>query len=74
MRNAACATEDPAVFFPTGNSDATAAQVAVAKAICARCPVREDCLDFALLTNQQYGVWGGMDEDERRALRRSWRQ
>jgi WhiB family redox-sensing transcriptional regulator len=47
------------------------AQTAAAKAVCARCPVREPCLDWALETNQGSGVWGGMSEDERRAYRRS---
>jgi hypothetical protein len=38
----------------------------------AACPVRGECLDFALLTNQDSGVWGGTSEDERRKLRRAW--
>ena len=41
-----------------------------AKAICAGCPVRLDCLIFALEANQQFGIWGGYDEEERRELRR----
>ena len=45
-----------------------------AKAVCAGCPVRKDCLEFALDTSQEYGIWGGYDEDERRPLRRQWRR
>lgn len=40
-----------------------------AKAVCARCPVRPQCLDYALIANEA-GVWGGMSEDERRQRRR----
>ena len=41
-----------------------------AKAICRGCPVREACLDFALRTNQLFGIWGGLSERERRRVRR----
>jgi len=41
-------------------------QITQAKAICADCPVRQQCLAFALDTRQVHGVWGGMSEDERR--------
>lgn len=44
-----------------------------AKALCAQCPVRENCADYAMTTNQDYGVWGGMTTPERRKIRRSWR-
>ena len=36
------------------------------------CPVKEPCLEFALSTNQDSGVWGGTSEEERRKLRRAW--
>jgi WhiB family redox-sensing transcriptional regulator len=62
---AACRDVDTAVFFPE-----TESEVATAKAICAACPVREACLDFALITRQDDGVWGGLDENERRRVRR----
>lgn len=64
-KGAACRDLDTAIFFPE-----TDEAVAVAKAICAGCPVREACLDFALITRQDDGVWGGMDENERRRVRR----
>lgn len=68
---AACRGEDPELFFPVGSSEPAAlAQIAGAKAICARCPVREACLRFALYTGQDYGIWGGLTEDERRRLQR----
>ena len=46
---------------------------AEAKAICAGCPVRDACLAYALDTGEAYGVWGGLSEDERRALLRQRR-
>jgi WhiB family redox-sensing transcriptional regulator len=48
-------------------------QIAAAKAVCAGCDVRADCLEFAISTNQEYGIWGGTSEEERRVLRRQWR-
>ena len=62
---AACRDVDTAVFFPE-----TESEVAAAKAVCATCPVRDACLDFALITRQDDGVWGGLDENERRRIRR----
>ena len=46
---------------------------AKAKAICARCPVRDACLAYALDTGEAFGVWGGLTEDERRAMLRQRR-
>jgi hypothetical protein len=46
----------------------------IAKAVCARCPVQRPCLTYALATRQEFGIWGGRDEDERRLLHRQWRQ
>jgi len=43
-----------------------------AKAICAACPVMDDCLSYALETNQRSGIWGGTTEKERKSLRRKW--
>lgn len=69
-RQAACRDADPELFFPVGSAGPALAQAAEAKAVCARCPVREACLNFALSTGQDYGIWGGLTEDERRNLRR----
>lgn len=68
---AACTDEDPELFFPLGTTGPALDQVERAKAVCARCPVTEPCLEWALSTNQDAGVWGGLTEEERRSLRRS---
>jgi WhiB family redox-sensing transcriptional regulator len=69
--DAACKDEDPDVFFPIGTTGIAVDQVEDAKRICARCPVQEPCLEFALASNQDAGVWGGLTEDERRTLKRA---
>lgn len=68
--HAACRKEDPELFFPVGTSGPALLQVTEAKAVCRRCPVTAQCLNWALRTGQVAGVWGGMSEDERRALKR----
>ena len=72
--DAACADADPTLFFPVGATGAAVEQIERAKEVCAGCPVAQECLIFAVTTNQEYGVWGGLDEDERREVRRSWRR
>lgn len=67
---AVCRDEDPELFFPVGNSGPALAQIAKAKLVCNRCPVTSQCLRWALETGQDAGVWGGLSEDERRALKR----
>lgn len=64
---AACQTADPELFFPVSGAGAGLA-VARAKAVCASCAVRQQCLDFAVETRQPHGVWGGTTEQERRAI------
>ena len=66
---AACIGEDPELFFPDGNTGPALRQTAEAKAVCRRCDVAEMCLSWALDTGQDAGVWGGLSEDERRALK-----
>ena len=68
--NAACLTEDPELFFPIGNTGPALTQIEEAKTICQRCPVVDVCLKWALENGQDAGVWGGLSEDERRALKR----
>ena len=63
--DAACRDLDTAIFFPESDDE-----IARAKAVCASCPVRQECLDFALITRQDDGVWGGLDENERKRVRR----
>ncbi|MPZ89061.1 MAG: WhiB family transcriptional regulator [Nitriliruptorales bacterium] len=70
-QRAACLSEDPELFFPVGTTGPALDQVERAKQVCRRCEVVEACLESALGTNQDAGVWGGMSEDERRTLRRS---
>jgi WhiB family transcriptional regulator, redox-sensing transcriptional regulator len=67
---AACRDEDPELFFPIGTTGPALRQVDEAKAVCRRCEAVEECLSWALDSDQDAGVWGGLDEDERRALRR----
>ncbi|GAA4977571.1 WhiB-like transcription regulator [Pseudonocardia sp. Ae406_Ps2] len=68
--DAICRDEDPELFFPVGTSGPALMQIAEAKSVCRRCPVTESCLQWALESGQDAGVWGGMSEDERRALKR----
>jgi WhiB family transcriptional regulator, redox-sensing transcriptional regulator len=68
---AGCLGQDPELFFPLGSTGSALDQVNRAKTVCAGCPVRHECLEYALVTNQDAGVWGGLTEDERRTLRRS---
>lgn len=67
---AVCAQTDPDLFFPDGVGNAITSQVKQAKKICAGCPVKAACLDWAIETGQVGGVWGGLDQDERRPLAR----
>lgn len=69
--DASCREVDPELFFPVGTSGPALAQIAAAKAICEMCVVRQPCLEWALETAQDAGIWGGVTEEERRTLRRS---
>jgi len=68
----ACRDTDPDLFFPVGTTGPAIEQIENAKAVCRVCEVQKQCLDYALATNQDSGIWGGTSEDERRALRRQW--
>ncbi|WP_212910593.1 WhiB family transcriptional regulator [Streptomyces sp. TS71-3] len=67
---AACRNEDTELFFPIGTRGASLRQAQEAKKVCHGCPVAEPCLRFALESGQRYGIWGGLDEDERERLAR----
>ncbi len=69
MADAECRGVDPALFFllPGAPYD-------VARAVCVRCPVRTECLEYALDNGERFGMWGATSERERAALRRSRRQ
>jgi WhiB family redox-sensing transcriptional regulator len=66
--HARCADQDPDLFFPVGSSGPALRQTLRAKAVCAQCPVRSECLEWALDTAQPHVVWGGLDEHERERL------
>jgi WhiB family transcriptional regulator, redox-sensing transcriptional regulator len=63
---ALCAQVDPEIFFPEKGGS-----VRDPKRVCARCEVRPECLDYALDTGQQFGIWGGLSERERRRLKQA---
>jgi WhiB family redox-sensing transcriptional regulator len=67
-REAACRDTNTELFFPVGKSGPARVQTAHAKAVCAPCPVKTECLEEAL-ENGLEGVWGGTTDDERRAAR-----
>jgi WhiB family redox-sensing transcriptional regulator len=67
---ALCRDTDPDLFFPVGTTGQALISIDHAKQVCGECAVTGDCLDFALETNQDSGIWGGLSEEERRAIRR----
>ncbi len=69
---ALCRDTDPELFFPIGTTGAALLQIEQARSVCRQCPVQAECLDFALTTNQDSGIWGGTSEEERRGLRREF--
>jgi len=60
----ACVGRPSAIFFPRRGENASRA-----KAVCAGCPVRDECLEYALANGERFGVWGGKSERERRRIR-----
>ena len=69
---AACRSAEPDLFFPIGSTGPAVDQIEAAKRVCNQCEAIEACLEFALATNQESGVWGATSEDERRKLRKQW--
>lgn len=69
VRSAACRELDTNLFYPTSGRRPTEAL-----AVCAECPVRNDCLEYALNNHQHWGVWGGMTERQRFAEKRRRKQ
>lgn len=65
---AACLAAEPEQFFPVGGAAAARWESVAAKQVCGRCDVVRECRDYALATRQPFGVWGGLDEEERRAV------
>ena len=68
--HALCSGTDPDLFFPVGTTGHAVVSIDHAKRVCAQCTVTSNCLDFALETNQDSGIWGGLSEEERRQIRR----
>lgn len=68
---AACRDVDPELFFPVTEKGPGARQAEQAKAMCAGCPVRAECLRYALDNGLDHGIFGGTTETERRQLRRA---
>ena len=68
-QHAACRGADPDIFYPATDEEAEEA-----KAVCATCPVRQACLEYALANRERDGVWGGLTERERRRLIRQRRK
>ncbi len=60
-----CRGADPDLFFPERG-----ASTRTAKAICRQCSVQADCLEFAIVSSEKFGIWGGLSERERRKIRR----
>ena len=69
-KHALCRDTDPDLFFPVGTTGQALIQIDRAKEVCCECPVKVRCLDFAIETNQDSGIWGGTSEEERRNIRR----
>ena len=70
--HSACRDTDPDLFFPVGTTGPAIEQIENAKAVCRMCDVQKTCLEYALVTNQDSGIWGGTSEEERRPPRRQW--
>ena len=68
--DALCRDTDPELFFPIGTTGNALVQIDNAKEVCGECTSSQGCLDFALDTNQDSGIWGGLTEEERRDIRR----
>lgn len=71
MVNGACVGAPTEVFFPLESDERT---ILRAKALCATCPIIDQCADHALTHREPYGVWGGLSEKDRRRILRQRRQ
>ena len=74
QQNGACRTGDGTDFYPPMHTERKHERLARerrAKSVCAGCPVRHECLEHAIAVDERYGIWGGLNQDERRLLRAS---
>jgi WhiB family transcriptional regulator, redox-sensing transcriptional regulator len=67
-RRGLCVGEDPGIFFPASGDSGT-----MARGICIACLVGEDCLEYATKADE-FGIWGSLDQQQRRARRRRQRR
>jgi len=69
INNAPCQSVNPEIFFPDPTDYVT---IQTAKSLCAQCePVTKSvCLNFSITNRTDYGIWGGLTEDERRSIQR----
>jgi len=75
MEEGSCVYANTELFFPVGSSMKAIKQANEAKAVCNECVVKIDCLEYAIRTNQDSGIWGGTTtEEERKSLRREYRK
>ena len=65
QERALCAQTDPEAFFPEKGGSTREA-----KKVCLTCEVRNDCLEYALMNDERFGIWGGLSERERRKLKK----
>lgn len=65
VRDARCAGAPREIFFPERGESTRAAL-----ALCRECPVRKECLEYALAAPERFGIWGGVSERERRRIAR----
>ena len=74
--DAACSGRELVLFFGPDGERARERQIREreARAVCATCPVRAECLTFAVERPEKYGTWGGANEDERALIRRRLRR
>jgi WhiB family transcriptional regulator, redox-sensing transcriptional regulator len=62
---ALCAQTDPEAFFPEKGGSTREA-----KKVCLTCEVKQECLEYALMNDERFGIWGGLSERERRKLKK----
>ena len=74
MDDASCRGSDPELFFPEGDDTFSRARTRTAKLICRQCPVSLACLEWAIDSGQEAGIWGGRTTEERRQLQRRRRR
>jgi WhiB family redox-sensing transcriptional regulator len=73
LDDAGCTTVPVEVFYGTEEHPLTHTERAQAKDICKKCPVQFNCLEHSLITREYWGIWGGLDERERRAVMKEYK-